>query len=194
MAHRIIYNTQTIDILVAGDGLSRPLFQERSQSRSGSGKIETIAQYGIQELEIKARFNSDVYRQLFGWWSWARQGKVFSFNLDSDNTGNTTLDGDAAAGQKVIPLTDMTSFVTDDICLIRAEDNDDEYEIVEVASTVLGVSVTAKDNLVHSYASGDTFRHWRYWPQLVSLDKEFNPKLIPGTDYYEHVFTFAEKL
>ena len=108
MANRIIYNSQAIDILVASDGLKLPLFQERNQSRGWSGKrISTINQYGMQEFEVKARFATSVYRQLFAWWSWARQGKPFSFSLDSVNSFDTTLDGSAAAGQKVIPLTQI---------------------------------------------------------------------------------------
>ena len=194
MAHRIIYNSQTIDVSVAGDGLRRSLFQERSQNRAGSGNVKTVDQYGIQELGIKARFDFDTYRQLFAWWSWARQGKVFSFNLDSSKTGNTTLDGTAAAGQKTIPLTATGSFSVGDYCLIRAEDNDDEYEIIEIDSIVAGVSIDAVDDLIFNYLSGDTFRHWKYWPYVISLDKKFAPSRIPGTDYYKHTFRFAEKL
>lgn len=194
MANRIIYNSQTIDVIISSDGFLPSLIQERNQNKSGSGKIETINQYGLQTLKVKVRFSSDVYRQLFGWWSWARQGKAFSFNLDSTKTGNTTLDDTAASGQKTIPVDATTEFSEGEYCLIRADDNDDEFEIVEIASVSAGVSVTAVDDLVNNYTSGDIFRHWRYWPEVVSLDKEFDPNLIPGTDYYEWVFNFAEKL
>ena len=78
--------------------------------------------------------------------------------------------------------------------MIRAEDNDDEYEIIEVDSIVAGASMTVVDNLVYSYSANDIVRQWRFWPYLVSLNKEFNPVLIPGSDYYEYTFQFAEKL
>ena len=64
---------------------------------------------------------------------------------------------------------------------------------MEIASISAGVAVTAVDNLVNSYTSGDVFRHWRYWPDVVSLDKMFNPKFIPP-NIYEHTYKFAEKL
>ncbi len=193
MTYRITYNGNNVDINVRVDGLDFRLIQEKSQRRSGSGKIETINQYGTQEISVRAIFVESVYRQLFGWWAWARQGKSFSFTMDTTKTGNTTLDAAAAAAQKVVPLTGTGDFSVGDYCLIRADDNDDEFEIVEIASISAGVSITTVDNLVNSYTSGDVFRHWRYWPDVVSLDKVFNPRLLPP-DYYEHTFKFAEKL
>ena len=191
--YRITYNGNNVDINVRVDGLDFQLIQERSQHRSGSGKTETINQYGIQEISVRAIFAESVYRQLFGWWAWARQGQEFAFTMDSNKTGNTTLDAAAAAAQKVIPLTGTGDFSVGDYCLIRADDNDDEFEIIEIASISVGVSVTSVDNLINSYTSGDVFRHWRYWPDVVSLDKAFSPRFL-SPDYYEHTFKFAEKI
>uniref|UniRef100_A0A6H1ZBT4 Uncharacterized protein n=1 Tax=viral metagenome TaxID=1070528 RepID=A0A6H1ZBT4_9ZZZZ len=191
---RLTYNNTNVDIKVRRDGLGFQLVQKKSLLRSSSGKIQTINQHGIQEIDVKAIFATAVYKQLFGWWAWARQGKVFAFTMDSTKTGNTTLDDAAAAAQKVIPLTGTGDFTVGDVCLIRAADNDDEFELVEIASISAGVSVTAVDNLVYSYTSGDVFRHWHYWPDVISLDDEFNPKLLSGSGFYEHTFKFAEKL
>jgi len=189
---RIIFNNTNVDVLIDEDSLQTEYNQERSQKRSTSGKIQTINQHGIQEMRFSAVLTEALYRRLIAWWAWARQGKVWAFAFDSTKTGNTTLDDPAAAGQKVIPLTGTGDFSAEDYCLIRAADNDDEFEVVEIASISAGVSVTAVDNLVYSYTSGDIFRHWEYWPEVVSLEDKFGPLKKDGT--YRHVFRFAEKL
>ena len=189
---RISFNNVNVDVLIDEDSLQPEYIQERSQKRSGSGKIQTISQYGIQEMSFAAVLTEALYRQLIAWWAWARQGKVWAFAFDSTKTGNTTLDDAAAAAQKVVPLTGTGDFAVGDYCLIRAADNDDEFEIVEIDSISAGVSVTAVDNLVYSYTSGDVFRHWDYWPEVISLEDKFGPIRKGGT--YRHVFRFAEKL
>lgn len=189
---RITFNSTNVDILIDNESLRTKYVQTRSQNRSGSGKIETINQYGIQEMEFAGILTESVYRQLIAWWSWARQGKVWAFAFDSGNTGNTTLDAAAAAAQKVIPVAATAAFAVGDYCLIRAEDSDDEYEIVEIASISAGVSITAVDNLIFSYASSDILRHWDYWPEVISLDDEFRPPK-EGSNY-RHLFKFIEKL
>jgi len=191
---RLTYNNTNVDIKVRRDGFKSPFLQKKNQLRSSSGKIQTINQHGIQELNIKAILSTAVYKQLFGWWAWARQGKVFSFTMDSTKTGDTTLDDAALAAQKVIPLTGTGDFTVGDVCLIRAADNDDEFELVEIASIDVGVSITAVDNLVYNYTSGDVFRHWHYWPDVVSMDDAFDPDQLQGSSFYEHTFKFAEKL
>lgn len=192
MAIRITYDSKTVDLLVAEEGLQPNYKQQRNQNRSASGKIETINLYGIAEVRFDAYFDVDTYHALLAWWSWARQGKSWSFALDSDAAADTDLDAAAAAGQKNVPLTSTTGFSAGDICLIRAEDDDDEYEIVEISSVDAGVKIVAVENLKFSYASGDTFRHIDYWPDVVSLDEEFNPKKRGAT--YKHTFRFAENL
>ena len=194
--YRITYNGNNCDIKVRRDGFKFSHIQKLNQLRSSSGKIQTINQHGIDEIEITAIFSSAVYRQLFGWWAWARQGKEFSFTMDTTKTGNTTLDDSAAAAQTTIPLTGTGDFSAGDICLIRAADNDDEFEVIVIDSVSAGVSVTAVSNLVYSYTSGDIFRHMDYWPDVISLDDTFNPKLLSlaGSGLYEHTFKFEEKL
>lgn len=192
MAIRITYDGKTIDLLVGDLGLETTYTQERDENRSGSGKMEVINHYGIQVMEFDAYFSESVYRDLVAWWSWARQGQAWAFAMDSDAAASTTLDGAAAAAQKVIPLTATTGFEAGDVCLIRAEDADDEFEIVVIASVSAGVSVTAVANLKYGYASGDTFRHVDYWPSVISLDAEFNPRKRGAN--YRHAFKFTEAL
>jgi len=192
MSIRITFDTKTIDLLLGDDGLLINYTQEREQERSGSGKTETINLYGIQEMAFEAYFTESIYRDLIAWWSWARQGKSWAFAKKSGDVGNTTLDDTAAAGQKNVPLTDTAAFSAGDVCLLRAVDNDDEYEIVVIGSVDAGVKIVAVDNLKFSYTANDIFRHKDYWPDVVSLDAEFNPKR--NGDYYKHIFKFAENL
>lgn len=189
---RIIYNNTNIDLLIDEDSLQVEYVSDRSQKRSSSGKIETIHFHGIQEVKFSAILDEALYRQCVPWWAWAEQGEAWAFAFDSTKTGNTTLDDAAAAAQKVIPLTGTGDFSVGDVCLIRAADNGGKSAIVEIASVSAGVSVTGEENLVYSYTSGDVFRHWEYWPEVVSLEDKFGP-LRKGS-IYRHVFRFIEKV
>lgn len=192
MAIRITFNSVNIDLKVGRGGIETNLRQFRRQDRSSTGKTQTINQYGIQEVSVETCFEDPVYYSLWAWWAWARQGKPFAFAYDSDKIGNTTLDDAAPSGQKVIPLNSTSDFSEDDIGFIKAVDVDDEFEIVEIDSIIAGVSVTAKSNLVYSYASIDVFRHKEYWPNVISLDDYFNP-VRDGEDWI-WTFKFAEDL
>ena len=189
MAARITYNSNNVDITVV-ESFDVYHRQERSQGVTSTGIIQTINQHGIYEVELHCFFQTAVERQLQAWWSWARQGKVFSVARDSGDVGNTTLDGAAAAAQKVIPLTATASFSAGDECIIEAADNDDEFEVVTIDSKSAGVSVTADLNLNYTYASGDTFRHRYYFPAMKTLDDNFRPRL--SGEWYEHTFRFVE--
>lgn len=153
MAPRITYNGNDIDLVMGKTDLKHVPRQRRNQNVSGSGKIETINLFGRWDYEFDSYFARSVYYSLWAWWSWARQGKGFSFALDSANTGYTKLDAAAASAQKVIPVTTTSDFSAGDFCLIRAVDNDDEFEIIEIDSVSAGVSITAVDNLIYGYTA-----------------------------------------
>jgi len=191
MAITILYDTKTVILNVTGSGIQTIYTQESSEQQSGSGKTETINQFGIQEMSFEAVFNEAIYRDLIAWWSWARQGKAWSFDM-TGAANSTTLDGAAAAGQKNVPLTSTSNFVAGSNCLLRAVDADDEFEIVVVGSVDTGVKIVAAENLKFTYASGDLFRHWDYWPSVISLDKKFNPQ--KRGRWYNHIFKFRENL
>ena len=192
MAIRITFDSNIIDLEIDSEALATRHSQERNQNRSASGKIEQINRYGIQEMAFAAILSEAVYRQLWAWWAWARQGEIWSFALDSDAGASTTLDDAAASGQKNVPLTSTTGFSAGDICLIRAEDEDDEFELVVIDSVDPGVKIVAESNLIFSYSADDTFRHRDYWPAVISLDTEFNPK--KEGSIYRHTFRFIEAL
>ncbi|MCK9326035.1 MAG: hypothetical protein M0P69_11145 [Bacteroidales bacterium] len=189
MAIRIVYDGKQIELMIGPDGLQVVQKQERGQSFSGSGKIRTLSQYGIQEYIFDAYFQDTIYYDLIAWWSWARQGKGWSFAMDSSKAASTTLDGTAASGQKVIPLTATAGLAAGDICLV-ATAADDAFEVVEVGSVSAGVSVTAKADLKFTHAAGDTLRHLDYFPSVVSTDTEFNPDR--SGDWWRHTFNFVE--
>ena len=197
MTHRLTYNSVNIDGLTLLPPGPRPQYTHIAKTnRASSGKVETISQYGLINIEFEAYFSITTYHALTAFFSWARQGKVCSFALDSADISNTTLDGAAAAAQKTIPLTATTSLTAGDYCLIKSID-DDEYEVVEIDSVSAGVSVTAVSNLIYTYASGDIFRHLDYYPSLIYTGGKFDPVRTGTTDtssdfYYRFSFAFEE--
>jgi len=195
---RITYNSVNIDLKMGRTGLMQLPKQEGSQNDSSSGKIETINLYGRWEYSFDAYFSRAVYYTLWAWWSWARQGKAWSFALDSAKLGSTTLDASAAAGQKVIPVAATTTFATNDVCLLKAMDNDDEFELIVIDSISAGVSVTAVSNLVYSYSSDDVLRYKDYFPSVISTNKSWLPEYTGVTDttgkYFRYTFEFVENL
>ena len=193
MTIRITYNSNNIDLLIGPGGLRHSMNIFGNENMSGSGKSESIVQYGQIFGIFDARFSESVYRQLIAWRSWAEQGKEWSFTMDHNNVANTTLDGAAAAAQKVIPLTATTSISSGDIMFIRTAAGT-EYELIEVDSVSAGVSITAVDNLVYTYAAADICRHWDYFPSvtIAKFGTDFNP--TKNGSIYSHTFNFKERL
>jgi len=193
----LTYNSTNIDGLTLTTEGPKPKFTHvKHDNRSGSGAFERINEYGILNISFDAYFSQATYHDLIAFYSWARQGKSFSFAVDSADVANTTLDGAAAAAQKVVPLTATTGIAVGDDLLLRA-DGDDEYEVIEVASISTGVSVTAVSNLKFTYASGDVCRHLDYYPSLISSRVDFDPKrtgvINPSSSfYYRDNFEFEE--
>jgi len=188
----IIYDSKTVNLLIGPDALALAYKIVRKQKRSGSGKyIETIVQFAGFEGELDCYFKEPAYENMVAWWSWAMQGQLFAIDATGLVTpGNTTLDGGAAAAQKVIPLTSTSGLSAGDKCLIRNTDRL-VYEIVEIASVSAGVSVTAVANLKQTYASGDGFRHLVYFPYCVLFDEdEFNPE--KSGEWYRYRLPFVE--
>ncbi len=216
MPVRITYDSKTIDLLIDNEALLSNYVHNRNQNRSGSGKIETINRYGIQEMNFASLFDEDTYDDLVGWWSWARQGGLWAFAFDTDAAVSTVLSGSAAAGQKAVPVDDNQGFGDNNVCFIKGA-LDDKFEIVVLSETggsgltyivdgdgtfivdgdgtflVSGGGeneLTTTDNLKFSYVAGDIFRTINYWPSVVSLDASFVPKR--ENNYYKHSFRFAE--
>jgi len=187
---RITYNSVNIDLNIGPAALDRRWIQKRFDTQALNGKMRFTSLGGYELMEFESYFDADVYRELMAWWAWARHGREWAFAMDSAAAASTTLDGTASSGQKVIPVTSTSGFSVGDFCLIRATDNDDEFEMIEINSISAGVSVTAVENLIYSYSADDFFRHWDYWPAVVTQDDEFHPDR--SGSIYKNTFKFIE--
>jgi hypothetical protein len=171
---KIVYNGVTINFPEAPTLYHYRRRSDREFGTSGGGVAGTQLHHQYDQIRLEMQnFDSAAFEQaLHPWWSWAVRGKPYAFALDDSETADTTLDGAAAAGQKVIPLTSTTGITVGKQYVIR-ELAGHEEELVTIASISAGVSVTAVDNLVFGYLAGDLFRSRDYFPKLVSLDDEF---------------------
>jgi hypothetical protein len=184
------FDGKTLDFPVAISTLEKETEFQRSLQVSSGGKAGSVFERRLDVVTIGLDnfAERDFYRKLQAWFAWAGQGEEYGFALDKDNKINTTLDGTAAAGQKVIPLTSTTGITIGNFYKIFSVDFT-KYEIIEVDSISAGVSVTAVENLIWAYASGDVFQTEDYWPTVVSLDDELPAvERAHGTFEFEHEF------
>lgn len=167
---RIVYDGTTLDFpQPASPGTDFRPDSDRDQALSDGGiHATTLRRWFMACRLVVAQFtDAEFERKLMAWWSWAVRGKQYAVALDSAEVADTTLDGTAAAGQAVIPLTATTGITVGKQYLVR-EAAGDEFEVIEVQSISAGVSVTATANLKYGYASGDVFRARDYVPKVVS--------------------------
>jgi hypothetical protein len=184
------YDGKTLDFPVAISTMEVLPEAERSVRFSSGSKAGSVfeGRFDVVTIGLDNFAERDFYRKLKAWWAWAGQGEEYGFALDKDDKINTTLDGAAAAAQKVIPLTSTTGIVVGNFYKVFSVDFT-KYEIIEVASISPGVSVTAVENLIWAYASGDIFQTEDYWPSIVSLDDTFPAvERAHGTFEFEHEF------
>jgi hypothetical protein len=184
------FDNKTLDFPVAISTLEKETEFERSLQVSTGGKAGSVFERRLDVVTIGLDnfAERDFYRKLQAWFAWAGQGEEYGFALDKDKKINTTLDGTAAAGQKVIPLTSTTGIQVGDFYKVFSVDFT-KYEIIEVDSISADVSVTAVENLIWAYASGDFFQTEDYWPKVVSLDDTFPAvERAHGTFEFEHEF------
>ena len=187
----IVYNSITLSVPKIMSIVPRPM-AERNDKYSDAHEHEALYFKEWTEIDVSHRkLTLDQYYSFYAWLSWAQQGEVFAFALDANKTGNTTLDGAAAAGQKVIPLTSTSGFSVDDYCLIK-EASGDDFEVVKIATVNAGVSVETVNNLINGYAADDIFRHVNYWPQVSLKQKEFAMPM-EGKPFYDLDYTLIEE-
>jgi len=192
MTIRITFNSNNVDLLVGPNGLDSIYRSEYKRQQSGSGKAETINLYGIQKFSFDARFTEATYRSLIAWWSWARQGKSWSFTMDSSKTGNTVTTGALSPGTTNIPVVASGAFSAGEVCLLREPDMSD-YELFTINAVPNGTTIQATSGIIWTYAtSGAIVRHVDYFPDVISTDNQFNP--TKNGDYYSWTFNFMENL
>lgn len=189
---RIVWNGNTLDFPnpLTGYRASRP---SRRFVAMSDGKVhETSLRTTFDDVRIRlANFDDvDFEADIVAWWAWARAGNQYAFALDSTDTVDTTLDGAAASGQKVIPLTATAGIVVGNKYKIRQAIGNDE-EIVHVASIIAGVSVTARDNLKYTFASADIFRTRGYFPKMIAAPAETE---LPVTENPGLTFTLEHRM
>lgn len=200
MVARITWNSNTVDIRLNDKGAVPSKGRKEKVNEAFSGKIETVTFFKRDKIRCRGYFSEDTYLYyLLSWWAWASSNKTMSFAADADYVASTTLDDAANSGQKVIPLTDTSNLSVGDKCFIKSADSLHEFEGVKIASINAGVSITAVNDLINSYSSGDSFRHVEYWPSLRCTNKNFKPERtnIDGTDndfYFYFDFEFEELL
>lgn len=190
MTVQLTYDSKTIDVKLDNSSLETSYIQKRNQPRTPQN-VTHVSEYDIFEYVWSIIFSESIYSDMIAFWSYVRTGNSFALAMDTTQVSNTTLDASAAAGQKVIPLTDTTSITAGDECLIRAKKHSYDIERVEIASVSAGVSVTVEDNLIYSYQSSDIFRHWEYLPSNILMDTSFNPRQ-EGSSYFL-TLKFAEQ-
>jgi hypothetical protein len=184
------YDGKTLDFPVAISTLEKETEFVRGLRISSGGKAGSVFERRLDVVTISLDnfAERDFYRKLQAWFAWAGQGEEYGFALDKDDKINTTLDGAAAAGQKIIPLTSTTGIQVGNFYKVFTVDFT-KYEIIEVGSISAGVSVTAVENLIWAYASGDIFQTEDYWPSVVSLDDTMPAvERSHGTFEFEHEF------
>ncbi len=184
------FDGKTLDFPLAISTLEKETEFERSLQISTGGKAGSVFERRLDVVTIGLDNFAErsFYRQLQAWFAWAGQGQEYGFALDKDNKINTTLDGAAAAAQKVIPLTATAGIVEGNFYKVFSDDFT-KYEIIEVDSISAGVSVTAVDNLIWAYTIGDFFQTEDYWPNVVSLDDTLPAvERAHGTFEFEHEF------
>ena len=86
-------------------------------------------------------------------------------------------------------MTSTTGVKAGDTLIIKPA-ADTHREAVKVAKVTAGTSITAVDNLIFAYASGDAAREKDYFPTVKNLDKKFSWDQ-EGDNYY-FSFNFVE--
>lgn len=184
------FDGKTLDFPLAISTLEKETEFQRSLRVSTGGKAGSVFERRLDIVSIGLDNFSEraFYRKLQAWFAWAGQGEEYGFALDKDEKINTTLDGAAAAAQKVIPLTATAGITVGNFYKVFSDDFT-KYEIIQVDTISAGVSVTAIENLIWAYASGDFFQTEDYWPMVISLDDELPVvEKAFGTFEFDHEF------
>lgn len=171
---RITFDGKTIDLLIGDNSLQVIPTAQFTQNQSGAGGFEQINDWQVEKYTFDAVYPSDIWRKMYSFfYGWSSQGKIWSFTMDTKKTVNTTLDGAAAADQKVVPLTATAGIKAGDELILKPAAGLFR-EAIQVAKITAGVSITAVDDLFFSYAAGDQCRHKEFFPEVKNTAKQFN--------------------
>ena len=170
---RIVFSGQTIGFPTPPTAYEYRRRADRESGVSGGGVAATALHHQYDQIRVLMdHFDNLAFEQrLWAWWSWAARGKAYEFAFDDTEIKDTVLNGAAAAGQKDVPMANTSGITLGKKYVVR-EIAGEEEELLEVASITTNVKVTAVDNLVYGYASGDIFRARDFFPKMVSLDDD----------------------
>jgi len=166
-------NTVNISFKVGIQGETfKPMALDRNVNRDGNGGAEIILGSLDWELNIPTLFISeDQYNKFMGWFSYAIRGVPFSVAMDTSNVANTTLSaagGCSESNPNNLQVTSATGISTGDRLFVRSA-NRFYYEDIKVANLV-STTITTDWGLMNDYDSGDTIRHYRYFPSMFLDD------------------------
>jgi hypothetical protein len=182
---RLTFDGNAVDLLPGENGLLPKYNQSRSQNISGSGARETINFYGDQVFALDVYMTPLAYRQMVAWWSWARQGNLFSLAYDSTRMASTTLASGHGAGSTGLDLTDDSGISEGDTLFICNTAADNQFELVKVSGS--GSPLPIEGQTLLNYPSGALVRHWDYFPSVLCLDDDFSPQ--PAGENWFHTIT-----
>lgn len=162
--------------------LYEPGPRSRRTLQMSDGKVNAVQlRTKFDEVVISLRnfVDVDFEADLEAWWSWALRGEQYAFAMDSADKIDTTLDGTAASGQKVIPLTSTVGIVVGNKYIVR-EAAGNEWEVIEVDTISSGISVTALVNLKYGFLTADVFRTRKYHPKVIATESDKPWRENPG--------------
>ena len=194
MASRITYNsTRHCSFEILSGTFNHRYMHDKNISRAGSGKYEAINLYGIGEVNFSAYMSESEYKELVGWWSYARQGQTFSLAVTTADMTNVKLSASATAGSTAITVSTSGNIAAGGVYKIKAIDADNEFEIVTVSSKISTTKYQLTNKLSLSYNTSDKVTQWRYFPSLICLNDAFNPvKEANEANLYRFDFELAE--
>jgi len=130
----------------------------------------------LHPMIMRMNRNQTVEDALEAFWAHAGKGKKFDVLLDRTKNIDTTLDGAAAAGQKVVPVADTSGMIPGSrIWLINVLQQHMEPVTIDTVSPA--ISFNTVNNLVFAYVSGDVARSEDYY-RLCTTTQDQNPKKI----------------
>jgi len=172
MASSIIWGGNTLVLPRTFGAWTPDLAEENVTRQSADGHKVTYHRHYLWRVHVvlQGPLPPQTEADLYTWWAWAMQGNHYGVALDSGKVLDTTLDGAANSGQKVVPLASTSGVAAGDLLLLTTADRG-YFEVIVVDSVTAGVSVTATENLKQSFAANDTCRHFYYLPRAVAIDR-----------------------
>lgn len=196
MAGAIIWNGNTITFPNAPDIWTLNKYVKDKSNHSSDGHQVKHHRYFLWRVHfgIKGVMTPQMEADLHTWWDYAMRGNTYALAFDSGKVLNTTCDADSLSGQAILNVLATTGAAAGDLMTITKADRTVE-EVGMVSSTGSG-TITLTGNLKNDFESGDTVRHYRYFPSVRSMDSgmPFDMQNEGGSNFLELGHTAEEAL